>query len=168
MKGALFQLQGPKQTTEIRNLRCIDSAVRESLAVRRLKFQTYNSSCANVTTFSRVSLNFLQHRSQKKVDTGSPTDNGVDDVTLQVKTTTLAAKQTTPAVHIDVSEHAEDQGNTHTEVREVNTSKVDGDTVKQTKEVTKVSKTSTPGGGQVTTQTKQTTTKTTRKGFVGE
>ena len=98
------------------------------------------------------------------MDTGRPTDNGVSDVTVKLNNVSLAQKDVAiPAVKIEVTQHEEDKGDT--EVREVNTAKTEGGKVEETKEVTKVSKTSTPGGGgQVTTQT---TTKTTRKGFVG-
>ena len=99
------------------------------------------------------------------MDTGRPTDNGVNDVTVKLNNVSLAREEVTPAVKIEVTEHEEDEGDTHTEVREVNTAKTEGGKVEETKEVTKVAKTSTPGGGQVTTQT---TTKTTRKGFVGK
>lgn len=102
------------------------------------------------------------------MDAEPPRDNSVNDVTVKVGKVSLAPKEISPVVKIEVTEHEEDEGDTHTEVREVKTSKGDDDEVEETKEVTKVSKTNEPGGGQVTIETKQSTTKTTRKGFMGK
>ncbi len=84
---------------------------------------------------------------------------------MKIENTSITAKEPESPVQIEVTEHVEDDGETHTEVREETTRKEDGDGVEEKKEVMTTTKTTTPGGGTVTTQTKETKTK---KTFMGE
>ena len=59
----------------------------------------------------------------------------------------------------------EDDGETHTEVREETTTKQDGAVVEEKKEVRTTTKTTTADGGKMTTKTMETRTK---KTFMGE
>ena len=108
------------------------------------------------------------YRSQKK-EPAAAAEKAVNGITVKVENTSIAPKEPEPPVQIEVSEHVEDEGDTHTEVQEVKTVKQDGDEIEEKKEVTTTSKTTTPGGGKFTMQTKETTTKTTtKKTFAGE
>lgn len=115
--------------------------------------------------FQQLKDSYL-HRTQKKEPTP---DKAINGLAAKVDNTSLAATEPEPAVQIEVTEHVEEDGDTHTEVREEKTTKQDGDVVEEKKEVTTTTKTTTPTGGKFTFQTKETTTKTTgKKTFMGE
>ncbi|WP_395239415.1 hypothetical protein, partial [Salmonella sp. s54412] len=103
-------------------------------------------------------------KSEKKVEAVRPADAAVNGVTVQLKSTSLAAKEAAPVVQIEVTEHEETEGDTHTKVQEVTTTKTDENSVEEMKEVSTVSTTSAPGGRQ--TFEKRETTSTVKKKFV--
>ena len=86
----------------------------------------------------------------------------MNGLAVKVENTTITEPES--PVQIEVSEHVEDDGDTHTEIREEKTTKEDGEVIEEKKEVKTT--TTKPGGAKITTQTKET--KTTTKRFMGE
>ena len=87
----------------------------------------------------------------------------MNGLAVKVENTSIIAKEPESPVEIEITEHLEDDG--ETEVREVTTKKQDSDGIEEKKEVTTTTKTTTPSGGKITTQKKETKT---RKTFTGE
>ena len=110
-------------------------------------------------------LSFLFHRSTQKKEPAPAAEKAVNGIAVKVEHTSITAKEPESPVQIEVTEHVEDDGETHTEVHEETTTKQDGDVVEEKKEVTTTTKTTTADGGTMTTKTTETKTKRT---FMGE